>query len=140
MMKKKISILTLSLLFLTSTTGLPLTIHLCRMMQNTDTDECIMHNEPVKSSCCEEDVDNKVFFSSSNPNCCETKTIDNSIVDNYLVQKLEIKSVLTVAPLFLNSDIYNYKSTTNKFLGITDTSPPLLQNNHLYIAYSSLLI
>ena len=139
-MKKRISILTLSFLFFASTTGLPLTIHLCKMAEPEVADECIMHNEPVKSSCCEESIDNKVFFSSSNPDCCETKTIDNSIVDRYLVQKLEIKSDLAVTSLFLNSDIHNYKSFANKFFGISDTSPPLLQNNHLYITNSSLLI
>jgi hypothetical protein len=42
--------------------------------------------------------------------------------------------------LFLNSDVYNYKSTTNKFFNVTDSSPPSLTDNHLYLTYSSLLI
>ncbi|MDO8548893.1 MAG: hypothetical protein Q7S39_01910 [Ignavibacteria bacterium] len=130
----------LILFFFASTTGLPVTIHLCKMEETTGAKGCLMHNKPVKTSCCEEVNDYRVFLSSSNPICCQTKTIDNSIFDSYLIQKPEIKSELTGTPLFLNTDIYNYKSTTNKFPGITDTSPPSIQNNYLYLTISSLLI
>ena len=140
MMKRKISILAVTFLFFASTTGLPLSFHLCKMIENAEADKCIMHNKPVKSSCCEENNSYKVLFSSSNPTCCEIKTIDNSINDSYLIQKLEIKSELVVTHLFLNNDVYNYKSTTNKFFNVTDSSPPSLTDNHLYLTYSSLLI
>jgi len=139
-MIKKTSILFLILFFFGSTTGLPITIHLCKMVETADTDKCLMHNMPVKASCCEKESDYKVFFSSSNPTCCETKTIDNSIVDRYLIQKVEIKPDLVNIFLSLNSNIYNYKSDTNRFFGITDISPPPIQNNHLYLTNSSLLI
>src|SRR3990172_8658197 len=121
-MIKKTSILFLILFFFGSTTGLPITIHLCKMVETADTDKCLMHNMPVKAS------------------CCETKTIDNSIVDRYLIQKVEIKPDLVNIFLSLNSNIYNYKSDTNRFFGITDISPPPIQNNHLYLTNSSLLI
>ena len=138
MMKRKISILTLTVLFFASTTGLPITVHLCEMMKTAEAGQCPMH-KPI-ASCCDESNDSKVFFSSSIPVCCEMKTIDNSIVDKYLSQKTEFKSDFTSNPLILNSDLFIYESFANKYLGYTDTSPPSLNNNHLYLTFSSLLI
>lgn len=140
MKKRKIAILIVSFLFFASTTGLPITIHLCKMVEPIGTEECSLHYNPVKSSCCDEKNNGVIFNSVPNPNCCVTKTIDNSIADNYLAQKIEINSDLTFTSLILNNDLYNYKSFTNKFFGYSDTSPPSLNNNYLYLTNSSLLI
>jgi hypothetical protein len=56
-MKKKISILTLVFVFLVSTTGMPLIIHYCKMMETASLQACEMHTKEVKkSSCCESEL------------------------------------------------------------------------------------
>ena len=140
LMIKKISILSLILFFFVSTTGLPVSIHLCKMEETTEAKECLMHSKPVKTFCCDEGNDYDVSIASKNPNCCETKTIDNSIVDEYLIQNPEIKSDLTGTHILLNNGIYNYKSIISRFFGIMDISPPMVIGNHLYLIDSSFLI
>ena len=71
MMKKRISILTLILLFLVSTTGMPVTYHLCLMMQEKSLNECDVCKEEIEkiaNSCCaEETMENPLTISSENP-------------------------------------------------------------------------
>ena len=87
MMKKKISILTLTILFLVSTTGLPIYSHYCEMMGQKSSNECEMCSieiEKIESVCCsEENQFEKLQISSENSTCCIDAFDYKKIEDNY---------------------------------------------------------
>ncbi len=135
-MKKRISILTLALLFFASTTGLPLVLHYCEMMESVSLEICEMHKQ---SSCCGEESNANVYITSGYDPCCSTKLVDSSVKDNFVISKIEQtqKNLLPVILIINQTDIYSFASF-NKFYN--DTSPPLLTDNHLYLTNSILLI
>jgi hypothetical protein len=138
-MKKKISISTLAFLFFASTTGLPLVLHYCEMMQSFSLEVCEMHNnETIVTSCCEAENTSQVYFSKGYDTCCTTKLVDSSVKDDFVLNKTEFTKIQLL--LVLNSDlIYNFSNqSSNNFYN--DTSPPLLADNHLYLNNSILLI
>ncbi|HEY6436045.1 MAG TPA: hypothetical protein VIY47_05610 [Ignavibacteriaceae bacterium] len=87
MMKKKISILTLTILFLVSTTGLPIWSHYCEMNGNRssgDCDMCKIDIEEIESTCCsEENPFEKLQVSSENFTCCIDSFDYKKIEDNF---------------------------------------------------------
>ncbi len=74
MMKKKISILTLTILFLVSTTGLPIWSHYCEMMgksSSTDCEMCKADIEQTESDCCSEQAPfESLKITVENSTCC----------------------------------------------------------------------
>jgi hypothetical protein len=138
-MKKKISILTLTFLFFTSTTGLPLVLHYCEMMESVSLEICDKHKEKVvKTSCCEDVNNAEVYFTNGYDPCCSSKLVDAKVKDNFVTVKTELsQKVLSSIILVLNRDNNYSFSSFNKFY--TDTSPPPLINN-LYLTNSILLI
>jgi hypothetical protein len=144
MMKKRIFILTLSLLFLVSTTGLPVTYHLCQMMQEKSLSECEMCStevEKIVTSCCaEETSDYQVSISSENPVCCQSEFVYNKVEDQFVNIKIEIdfyslqNLVQPVALISSQSEFYPIESF------YTDSSPPFLINSEIHITNSVLLI
>lgn len=143
-MIKKISILSLLLLFFVSTTSLPFTIHFCKMQEKMDDGMCKMEmNQSSDShmSCPgimhEDDNTQQV---KQFP-CCGTKTVDLSIKDHFLnnrtdsPQFVQLLSVLpgsspVISPIALNKVHYSNN----------DISPPPRYDNNLYLSFSLLLI
>jgi hypothetical protein len=87
MMKKKILTISLTLLFLVSTTGLPIYSHYCEMMGKRSSNECEMCKaeiDKVESACCSDEVqNNKLEISSENSTCCVDEFDYKKIEDNF---------------------------------------------------------
>ena len=86
MMKKKISILTLTFLFLVSTTGMPIWSHYCEMMGKkslTECGDCKIEVVEVTSCCSETIPDDQLQYSSSTSNCCIDEFDFKKIEDNF---------------------------------------------------------
>lgn len=145
MMKKRISILALSLLFLVSTTGLPVTYHLCQMMEQKSLDECEVckaEMEIIEPSCCGEEVmEYPVTISSENPICCQDEFVYNKVEDEFLFSKSDVDFFSTsenfVQTITLLPPSVDF-STEDSFY--CDSSPPFLINPEIHITNHSLLI
>jgi hypothetical protein len=141
-MKKKISILTLVFVFLVSTTGMPLIIHYCKMMETASLQACEMHTKEVKkSSCCESVTQSSAmtdsYFSKAIDECCEDFVVDHSVKETFVNSKTEINLPLylfTFIPVDLDLTS-NYQTSSE-----VNTSPPLLSTNKIYLTNSILLI
>jgi hypothetical protein len=138
-MKKKISVISLILLFFVSTTGLPLAVNFCTMMDVPENEMCEMHSE---HKTCEYEI-HKLSVSTqiNKDDCCKTEIIDKSICDKYLqvnVQKL-IQNQNKIEVIHDDLSVYN-SLIVNPVKYFNDTSPPILLNNHIYLNNSALLI
>lgn len=128
-MIKKSIILIFCALFLLSTTGLPLTLHFCKMK-----------SADKKCSMCMKHVNHKNSpeFKRDISGCCKTTLIKTEIKDNFISSKSEETSLdyNLIAILFapISVTIYN---NTSKF---TDTSPPMNKSGSVYILNSVLII
>jgi hypothetical protein len=145
MMKKRISISILTLLFLVSTTGMPIWSHYCEMMQKRSISECEMCKaeiEKIEPSCCsEKTMEYFITISSPNPACCQDEFIYNKIEDEFLSNKIEAK-------IFVNSEhsiITNVSLadfTQSQFIQkyLISSSPPKFLTNDIYLNNSVFLI
>ena len=143
-MTKRIYILSLVFTFFISTTGLPVTMHLCKMMGNSveKCDMCSVPQEPVKTSCCmEETDDNLVTISNYIPTCCHTELVSNKIDDQFITVKTGINNTLSLIQFVV---ISNASVLSTGFKALSDHSsyhpPPSKVSNNLYLALSVLLI
>lgn len=145
MMKNRISISILTLFFLVSTTGLPVTYHLCEMMKEkslTECEVCMIEVQKVETSCCNEEMnEEQITISSQNPICCQDEFVYNRIEDEFIFNKFELNSftsseisfqtvILIPASIDLEPNISFY----------CDSSPPFLINPELNITNSVFLI
>ena len=141
MMKKRILILTLTFLFLVSTTGLPVTINLCKMSAE-EADQCKMHQKPVRSMCCMEiELKNELAFSKVTPNCCQVSFVYNKVESEFVNNKTEINFYSSFQSLIILVSSFPEQfelSFTESFY--TDSSPPFLIDPEIHITNSSLLI
>lgn len=108
MMKKRISISILTLLFLVSTTGMPIWSHYCEMMGKKSLSECgdCKIEEVEVTSCCSETIpDDQLQYSSSNSNCCVDEFDYKNIEDNFFqtVSSNLITNNLIIAELNLKT-------------------------------------
>jgi hypothetical protein len=143
LMKRKLFILTLLGVFLFSSTGLPLSLHICSVNGLSPASACKMHTQMKQDhSCCknqEEEPPVKITVDQYD-GCCQFKIVERNLTDqiinaaNDINVKTGVKSVLTgIIPLYQSpavSDAFNFCS---------NTSPPA-GNNHLYLNISVLLI
>lgn len=141
-MKKRILILTLTLLFLVSTTGLPVTINLCKMADSGDADQCTMHQKPVKSLCCSmETSGDEISISSQTPDCCKIEFVYNKVNDEFVNNKTEVNLFSSLGilsqPLILISHTFDFGFEESFY---NDSSPPFLIDPELHITNSVLLI
>lgn len=86
MSKKKTSILTLTVLFLVSTTGLPIWSHYCEMVGKkslTECGDCKIEEAKATSCCSETNPDDHMKYSSSNSKCCFDEFDFKKIEDNF---------------------------------------------------------
>lgn len=140
MMKKKISILTLTILFLVSTTGLPVFSHYCEMMQKRSISECEMckvEMEKVESSCCSEEIQgDKLQVSSEKSTCCIQEFDYKKIEDNFsLTLNTSVTSFNIVIETLDQASVDSQKEQTNSLQNNFNLPPPkfgkqLLQTIH----------
>ena len=93
MMTKRIFIISLAILFLVSTTGLPVYYHYCEMMQKKSLNECEVCAEEKEevSSCCSNEVsENTLRFSSDRPVCCQEEFLYNKVEDEFVNNKTDV--------------------------------------------------
>jgi hypothetical protein len=88
MIKKRISILSLTLLFLVSTTGLPVTYHLCEIMQKKSLSECeicLIEMKEIEESCCDYDDNSDLVtqLSAAGSSCCTKNFVYKKIDDDF---------------------------------------------------------
>jgi hypothetical protein len=134
-MTKRIIILSFCMLFLVSTTGLPLTIHFCKMKSSSNGNKkcgmCMMEGKHSKSS----DV---ISLRRDMSSCCHTETFDNNVKDNFLSFGTELNVHALYVEMICPVD-YSFCSYISS-VQFTDTSPPRLLSNNLYLFNSILLI
>ena len=140
-MKKRILISTLTILFLVSTTGLPVTISMCKMAAG-DADQCTMHQKPVRSMCCmEETSENTLRISRTTPNCCQVSFVYNKVESEFVNNKTELNfyssSHIILSLVALIPSQLELISAESFY---TDSSPPFLIDPEIHITNSSLLI
>ncbi len=143
-MIKKISILTILLLFFVSTTGLPLTVHFCNMVNKEVSATCDMGMSSIQMEmmhkACHEQRANDNIVSMKALDCCKTETIIAGIKDSFIANKTEpqknsvseVISLSIIPVVFSTQKIFTYS--------LIDTSPPSISSNHIYIYNSVFLI
>jgi hypothetical protein len=134
-MIKRIIILSFCFLFLVSTTGLPLTIHFCKMNKTSYVNKtCSMCGMDIST----EKTSNVVSIKRALGSCCHTSTFDNNVKDNFLSIKTEFNfysvSLLMVCPVECQINLFSNTISFN------DSSPPTQLSNNLYLINSILLI
>jgi len=134
-MKRKISILTLALLFFTANTALPFTLHICQMMDMTET---CSHMIPKKDLCCEEEIESDVFLAKAYDQCCLSKIIDPSLKENYIGSKTGLAQKIEFVILHINTNTFLLNFTVSNIY--SDISPPPISTNNIYLINSNLLI
>jgi len=102
MMKKKISILTLTILFAVSTTGMPIWSHYCEMMGKKSLSECqacAEEKEETFSCCSMEESDFEIQLKAEKSNCCidefDYKKIEDDFFQSVTSNLIPITSVIT---------------------------------------------
>lgn len=139
-MKKRISISVLTLLFLVSTTGLPIWTHYCEMMGKRTNNKCEMckaEMQKAETSCCSEDVNNNVLkLSTEKPICCIQEFDYKKIEDNFS-QPITVKLIVAndVAGKLIDEVINPKNEKAQSYLNTYNLPPPkfgkqLLQTIH----------
>ena len=144
-MKKKIEIIGLTILILIATTGIPLSYHLCNMMQEKSFSECEICrstlNEEFTSCCASDDNQNLISISSDKSACCQEEFVYNKVEDNFLSNKTEANIYFSFNNLFeqisLLQPTIDFQSINSFYC---DSSPPFLVNSEIYITNLALLI
>jgi hypothetical protein len=115
MMKKRISISILTLLFLVSTTGMPIWSHYCEMMGKKSLSECgdCKIEELEITPCCSETIpDDQLRYSSSNSNCCIDEFDFKKIEDNFSQSGNTV--LISLSLIFAESNLTTIESETEK--------------------------
>ncbi len=138
-MKKKISVISIILLFFVSTTGLPLVVNFCSLMDTPEADMCEMHSE---HKTCEYEAHKLSLNTEFNKDdCCKTEIIDKSIYDKYLQVNVQKPNLNQNIIAVIHDDIpTNNDLVISPIKYFNGTSPPILLNNHIYLNNSALLI
>ncbi len=145
MMKKRILTISLTLLFIVSTTGLPIYSHYCEMMKNKSLFECEVCKskiEKVETSCCSEETSqHSALIKSQNPVCCQDEIVYHKVEDEFVNNKSETKNFVTihysivasVSPADFTQNLYSQKY-------LISSSPPIFFTNNIYLNNSVFLI
>ena len=124
MMKKKISILTLTILFVVSTTGMPIWSHYCEMMGKkslTECQACAEEKEETFSCCSMEESDFEIQLKAKESNCCidefDYKKIEDNFFQSITSNLIPITSVFTELHLstldFQNENKFSQQTNYN---------------------------
>lgn len=127
----------LILLFLFSTTGMPVVLHHCNTMQVTSFTACEMHSvKPEEKSCCEEEDPAQLFITDQNDVCCTDYLVDESIKETFLTSTKDIQGIQSAAILISDLSSFPQLQFEIKSRSLTFQSPP----GKLYIINSVFLI
>lgn len=147
-MKKKIEIISLSLILFVATTGIPMYYHYCQMMESSfsgNCSSCLLCELPEENNndCCSATVNyfNQVTLSSLIEDCCSNEFVYNKIDDEIIFNKNELNQKLSQSGnsfIILVFDNFEFNSFTKSDL--TDSSPPSKFITEAYISNCSLLI
>jgi hypothetical protein len=145
MMKKRIFILTFIFSFLVSTTGLPMTYHICHLLGKTSISTCDICNVDSGSKdpdCCSNDhPDSNAKISFAKSECCQTEFVYNKVNDEFIFNKTDkINFTFSLLVPYLSTDIIPSNNVFQKTNLISDTSPPFLIDSSIYLSNSILLI
>jgi hypothetical protein len=143
-MARKFYISLLALIFFISTTSLPVSVHLCRMMGQSNAKTCHMCTAKKAAAvkmCHTKKTTETVVIKRTGSSCCSTKLIDSSVKDNYIGNAAGIKDLTPLkylSPVIIPSDVIAI-STANT---VSDNihSPPLINSNPVYLINSIFLI
>ena len=124
MMKKKISILTLTILFVVSITGMPIWSHYCEMMGKKSLSECqacAEEKEETFSCCSMEESDFEIQLKARESNCCidefDYKKIEDNFFQSITSNLIPITSVFTELHLstldFQNENKFSQQTNYN---------------------------
>ncbi len=138
-MKRRLLILTLTIIFSLSTTALPLVLHYCTMMEATSFAACEMHSKNNESSCCMEDEDFELYYTKQIDECCMDYIVDESVKDDFVSSKVELSGETQFSVVILSNDALTKFLEHELFINISP-SPPLLYSSHIYLFNSVLLI
>ena len=144
-MFRKIYILSFVLTFFISTTGLPLTLHICKMMEMDKMNECSICNidkNKIQLSCCSDEIEaERNVITDYNDPCCELTIVDKKLSDKFFFSQNNSKEEFRLLSVSIENGNLNQNNfslyTSNKFI---NESPPGLLTNHLYLNHSVLLI
>lgn len=141
-MLKKIIVISFNLIFLVATTGLPLSVHLCKIMKNGSMQSCSMkHNENMhhcRSIC--EDENDFIQQKIAKADCCEIIPFETVVTDKFVSFKTELNHDLNLIAFVNFTEIEKTDSQNAVANFLNDPSPPSQDNNHIYLDNSILLI
>lgn len=126
------------LVFLVSNTGLPLSLHLCRMMNSVSTEACDMcSNINDKNDCCSNDQGEITI--SGYFNCCQTKMAAEPIKEKFISAKDDLQNNI---PLLgeIDSIVKTAALTESYIFCEIKGSPPQLKDLPVFLLNSSFLI
>jgi hypothetical protein len=136
MIKKRISILTLTILFLVSTTGLPIWSHYCEIMGKKSLNECEACIIETRSSCCSDELLNaKLKITSDNSSCCVDEFDYKKIEDDFshVLNTNFTASTILLEPInssIVDADQQKYLTQNNFDLPPPKSGRQLLQTIH----------
>ncbi len=133
-MKKKISVISLILLFFISTVGLPFVINVCDMSDDSQQESDEMNSKVAANQ------NDTHSVSIIKEDCCKTEIIDKSISDQYLKIDTKNNSYQNIITLITQSFSEYNNTLSNSYKYFSDSSPPAPINNHIYLSNSILLI
>lgn len=131
----------LILFFTITNTGLPLIKHVCQMMQTSSFEACEMCKiEEEPSTCCEEDNFGVSFTDNQFSDCCQNEIVLMPIADKFIGQKANLEVHISNLTLVFNSNLIDGFSKSEIKIYSSDSSPPFLSDNPIYLFNSVLLI
>ena len=138
-MKRKVITYFLISVFLFSTIGVPITLHYCRMMESVSFQSCEVC-EKQSSNCCKNDEYGTIVNSINNSDCCNTKLVAEPSSEKYISSSFDIQKIDVKIFVFTILSDHSLSVIVTKGSLISDTSPPTLYSNTLYLNNSILLI
>jgi len=141
MNRKKYIIILFIAVFALSSTGLPLTVHYCEMMNSSSIEECEMCSVEVEdvSSCCSIELPGVKLSDQKKGGCCETKIIGQPLQDDYVQSSVKSSDSNDEVQLIQTETINLFNYFKSFEVENTSHSPPLIAQN-LFIINSALLI
>ena len=139
MKKKRILISILSLMFLVSTTGLPIFYHYCQMSGKKSFNKCEIcsQEQRTKLSCCSEEIaENILKLTSEKSTCCIDQFDYRKIEDKFSQSNNSNQLHTTVVITIIDQPLLNYgNGNRNPFYKDYDLPPPRFGKQLLQIIH-----
>lgn len=141
-MIKKFQILFILVMFFGSTTSLPITIHLCKMMDSNSKNSCKMHmTKKMNSNHCPMKTSTEKENSQTIkiPFCCSSIAKNLNIKDDYVLTQSVTSKDLKIKLLSNISHTNTFDTNILEHIQ-TNKAPPKTANNKIFLTFSLLLI